>query len=566
MANSVGQTSFETRTDMYGAKRHTVSSALSTGLDPNTYATAVGDVKRAEAKDIKDKVDLNLKTIEKLTELKKNTATVRGFTESLSNYLGANTKTPNLWKEKFPTIVDGTGKDASGLVRVTATKESDIRNFTIEVLQMAKADTFQSTNTFSSKTTGLGFSGNLVIAGVTVPITDGSSGSTNMTLDDVATAVNNISLQTKVKMELISVDGTNYRWQLTALDKSKPIDLTGTPQSILDGLLIPKNPVDGTLPRITAKDSLILKANYNGQLITREGTNVISDIILNTTIEVYAENTGLLTSKIDFDRVTLLAGFDAFVSSYNDLRKFGRDQTAYEPDKKTPKEDTYLHKSNVLRDQLRDIQNVMNTWVQGIASTDINNIQSIGLGIGKATIGAGNQITSDLSGDIFPDAAKLDQLINSDKIQQVLAVVGNKTSSSNDYFRVFAIPNFMKNSALAGVPVTVNVQKVNGTVTATMAATINGTLTTVNAEYKEGGLINGPVGSAFEGFTIACKTDKIAALVDNGAGLSSTISATQGVLSRLEKTLENYIGFQTGGIDKEIERLEKENERNTVKA
>ncbi len=561
-----GASLIQQRTDAYGAKRYTISPKLdTTGMDPSEYAKSVGDVRRAEAKNYKDKVDDNLKHITKLQELKKHTTTVRNFSESLGNYLGANTKVPNLWKEKMPSIVSSSGEKADHLVHLTATKEANIRDFKIEILQMAKADSLQSTNAFASKTAGLGISGTLTIGGTNVTITDGTSGTVNMNLEDISNLVNS-TFSTKVRMDVFSLDGTTYGWQITALDLSKPVDLTGTSQTLLNGLFIPKDPLDATLARITSTDALTLKFKYNDQLMSRSGSNVISDLIPNVTLEIKGENTGALLSKIDYARQTVVDGFSEFVNAYNGLRAFSREQTAFEADKTTPKEGAHLHKSSILKRQLFDMENILSTWVEGLSSTNPNTIQGIGLSIGQSIIGGNQQITSDLSGDLFLDLIKLDQMIGGDKIHQVLAVVGNNVSSTNDYFRVFSIPDFMKNNAIAGVPVTVSLQKQNGTLKATLSATINTVMTNVDGEYKEGGLINGPKNTPFEGFTIACKTDKVSALIDNGPALSTTVTSTQGVLTRLEKTLDSYLAFQTGIVDQEIQRLEQENIKNNERS
>lgn len=571
MASSVSDpsSSIVKRTNEYGVTTRSVKQSLKTiDLDPSELARDVGDIKRDQAKEVKDKVDKRLETINALTELKKLSAEVKKTGESLSNYLGMDKDTPNLWKRKTATVYDALGKDASNLVRVTSDQGTPIRDFTFSVEQLAKSDSIRSTNVFATKDTPLGLVGNLNIR----------VGASNYTIDvggknlnDIANAVNGFSATTKIKMEIIQTTATGgFQWQLIHLDKSVPIDLSGTDVGLLDGLFIPKNPGDATQPKVSTVDSLALKATYNGQSIVRNGSNYIENLIPDAVIEIYGTTTGNLSCSVEQDRESAADGFAKFVEAYNKLQAFRREQTAFENDKKTPKENAHLHGVSVLGQQNYDIQRVLSTWVNTGSTTAAKTLGEIGLSIGKSStrMGSDGNITFDsqLDGDIIPDVKTLEKYLYSDKIAEVMAVVGNRVTNTNDYFRTYSIPNFMKNSTLSGVPITVSISKVNGVMTATMSANTATGVITMPAEYKAGGLVIGPKGSIFEGLSVGCATAQINALVDNGAPITTTLSATMGIFAALEKSIDDYIAYSTGKLDLEIKRLESLNEKDSQKA
>ncbi len=671
--NNLGtsQSLIQQRTDpLSGAKRFLVSTKLQDSkFDPNEYAKALGDIKREEARIIQDKIDDNLKKISKLRELKENTVSVSRFAKSLSNYLGPNTDTPNLWAQRYPTTFNTTGLDMSAQVRVTATNNANFQSFKINVIQMASSDQVLSTKTFANTTTGLSLLGNLVINGTTIPITDGSNGSINMSLLDISNAINLAFPNNTMQMNLFTVDGVNYTWQITTPSLSLPIDLTGTSQTILQGLGVPLNTSNNTLPAVTPLNNLLLNFTYNGLNITRSGTNIVSDLIPNVTIEVNAANTGPLTCTIDYDRLVLQTGFGEFVKAYNTLQKFARDQTAYEADKITPKEGACLHRSSVLKSEIFMLTGLLSAWVPGVSNTQPNNLSAIGLLVGGKSTGYMNL---DRTNDIYLDEPTLDQLINSDSITQVLTVVGNQVSSSNPYFRVFSAPDFVQDDTLSGVPITFSVQNANGTLVGTFSATVNGTTITAPATLLEGGLFQGPPivegtpispfnginiglkttqsystnsffsvsstpnfiqnstlsgvpvtlsvqnvngsfvgtlsatingslvtetattlangvfqgasGGNFNGLAIMLNTTEMNSLTVNGAPISTTITATaldginingttvsttvtatRGLLDRLQEMTDSYIDYQTGNIDIEIQNLEDKNYRDHEK-
>ncbi len=567
MAETQTASSVVTRTDQYGFKTRSVRQPLkTTDMDPGEYAKDIGDIKRDQAQEIQDKVDRNLKVIDALQQLKTLSSAVGKQAQTLSNYLGVNKDVSNVWKSRTASVYNTLGQNAEHLVRVTPGQNSPMRSFSFEVTQVATEDSMQSTSSFVDKSANLGLVGSLKFSvGVQTYTVDVGGKS----LSDIANAVNSISSETKVSMEILQTSsGGGYTWQLIHKDKTVPINLTGTDLAVLNGLFIPTNPLDATQPKITDIDTLRLKALYDGKPITRDGSNYVKDLVTDTVIEVYGVTAGAVDCQISQDTESVADAFAGFVKSYNDLRKFIRDQTAFESDKKTPKKDAYLHSVMVSKDEVFEVEKTLNKWVSGISGTAPRSMAAIGLPIGKSSSSVNSQgqmiVNSNLEGDIVPDVSVLEKLLYSDQLSQVLAVVGNQVTSTNSYFSVYSLPDFSKSSTLAGVPVTVNLWKEGGVIKASFSADTGNGVVTVNGDYSNG-LIKGAKGSIFEGFSVGCVSSCVNSLVDNGPVVSTQITATTGILSDLQNAIDRYVAYQTGKLDLEVKRLEDGNTKNQEK-
>ena len=159
-----------------------------------------------------------------------------------------------------------------------------------------------------------------------------------------------------------------------------------------------------------------------------------------------------------------------------------------------------------------------------------------------------------------------------------------RSYSTNSFFSVSSTPNFIQNSTLSGVPVTLSVQNVNGSFVGTLSATINGSLVTETATTLANGVFQGASGGNFNGLAIMLNTTEMNSLTVNGAPISTTITATaldginingttvsttvtatRGLLDRLQEMTDSYIDYQTGNIDIEIQNLEDKNYRDHEK-
>lgn len=594
MANTVGSSSASsTVTDMYGHKRYTMKQNMkSLDFDPAEYAKAMGDIKRDQAARLEEKyIEPNLKKMDALRELKANTTQTQTVAQSLSDNLNIIGKETNLWNQRYPTTINATGQDYSSTVRVTATASSPLQNFKINIQQRASSDVMPSTQSIPNGEAGLTISGTLVINGISVPITDGTGGSQNMSLLDIRDAVNRALGDSgeSVTMTLVSQDGVsptqNLLWQLSDSKLSRPIDLTGTDLTVLDGLFVPRDPQNAQAPRLTPQQSLDLLFSYNGLSLTRSGSNVISDLIVGTTIEVNGAQTGDLYCGIDRDRLIVQSGIANFVEQYNTLQKFISDQMAIDPKTRQPKDDAYLYNSSIVRSILGEFDGILSSSVT-LFDGRVRTLKDIGITVGGSLDTKNNQDivdTKGLSRALSLDADILNQVMNGDDIDIALALLGDMATSTHSAFTVFAIPSAMESYTIkSDTPITMTVERDNnGNIVGTFSAIIetkdaNGNVTSstpvsTTAILKDGYLFtspdqdpDNPQSTPFDGLRVGVLQDQLDAL-QNGQSISSTLRVSEGLLTRLSNVVSKYTDFHEGQIDQTVDSLEKTNEQFQLK-
>lgn len=555
-----------TQTDDLGQKRMLVTQTKASELDPLEFGDAVRKIKALRVDAITSVKEKNASRIAALQELKAHTQNVRNFTQNLSHYLGVDQSVPNAFKVKIADVRNSNGDDMSARLNITPNNDALAQSFSFEVSQMASCDNVRSTTTFANMDSGLGVSGTLVINGQNIAITDGSNGSLNMSLSDIAAAIKN-TVPT-LRMTMFSTNGSLFTFDLTSTQTATPINLTGTSANILQNLGIPTVLGDPTLPIVTNQADLTLHATYNGSPITRQ-SNTIDDLIPNTILQIKG-TTDALNCVIDQDSVAVELGLKDFVSSYNAFQDFVQKQTAQNDDY-SPVEDSHLYTSSTLRTEVNSIVSALNTWVSGIPDNQPKTLAELGIMFGDQ-----GMFTADSFEDLLKNANQsqklniqqdtLRQFLNSSGLSKALAVLGDMGTSSHSGFTVYKVDNLLKNPLVGGQPITLSVQKVNGVIQGTFSVTLKqnaqdpGTLITASATVGAGGLFSGPEGSIFENLVVGCGSKTLAQLVNNGANINTTIVETKGACSQLLHTLDVFLQ-KDGLLDQEINAIEHENLR-----
>jgi flagellar hook-associated protein 2 len=110
------------------------------------------------------------------------------------------------------TLTSSSSTEAEDLLAVTTDSDANVGNYTLEISSLAAARKLSS-RSFSSKTTALGYSGDIVINGKAVTI------STTDTLVDIQSKINNANSGTNatgVTASIVSYSSTDYRLILTS--------------------------------------------------------------------------------------------------------------------------------------------------------------------------------------------------------------------------------------------------------------------------------------------------------------------------------------------------------------
>jgi len=203
------------------------------------------------------------------------------------------------------------------VVTATAAQGMATGSFTIEITKLAKFDTFTSNN-FASYTETETKTGSLVIQkGTDEPVTI-TIDDTNNTLEGIKNAINYANAGFTASI-LNDGSGTPYRLMITSND-------SGT----ANALAITNNLTEGsgaslTLSETTPADDAALQ--INGIDIT-SSSNTVANAIEGMTFDLKAES-GTAVVKVDRDIDSIVAGFQDFVTKYNDAASYISSQSTY---------------------------------------------------------------------------------------------------------------------------------------------------------------------------------------------------------------------------------------------
>lgn len=276
---------------------------------------------------------------------------------SMTNFIDSINaiKTATLWNERSATISSGTS------VEVTAASNSDVQDFSLEVISLATKQIEQS-GSFSAETdlVGGGLAGqmNLNIDGTDYAI----DYTETTTLKELKDLINNVAGE-KVDATLLNVGAGDVRLVISSVNTGTTqdisiTDVTGTIDSRLKDYDITTNPTG--LNQLQAGGDASF--NFNGQAITRT-SNTVDDLITGLTITL--KEPGLSQVSVAQDRTSILEKFDSFVEKYNsainELNKMTKSSTESD-------ERGIFSSDSTIKSMKREIQDMMNSLGGGVGS------------------------------------------------------------------------------------------------------------------------------------------------------------------------------------------------------
>jgi len=254
---------------------------------------------------------------------------------------------------KNATLFDERSVEISGSsVAVTASANSDIQEFTLDVTQLATKQVEES-GSFTAKTDTIASDSgsiNLNIDGqdFTIDYTD------TMTLDDLKKSINKIAGD-KVNATIVQIGDGDFRLFLNSVD-------TGSNQNIIitdnDGNLSGTQLTDDMSDVQTGVDA---EFTFNGQAITRHSNNV-TDLI--TGYDITLKELGSSNVDVAQNRDEIMKKIDSFVSKYN---------SAIDELSKMTKSSTEAKERGIFSDS---------STIRGMKSTIENMIESVGGSVG----------------------------------------------------------------------------------------------------------------------------------------------------------------------------------------
>ncbi|WP_430473469.1 flagellar filament capping protein FliD [Thalassospira lucentensis] len=473
---------------------------------------AVADTVEAEV----DEVELEIAAFEDLQTLLE---TLEDAAEALTAQTELESSRDDVWVSKSAYLSSSDANtDASDVVGVLIEDTAATGSYTLEITQLATAHKLGG-DVYEDSTAELGLTGTLnLLAGddytaVDVEVT------ADMSLDDVADAINDQSETSGVKASVLQISDDEYMLVLSAVDTGQEItfDTDGADTTLAQSLGF----VDGTgaySNELVTADQAIF--SIDGVEVTRS-SNTVDDVIDGVTLYLYAEEAGTeITLEVEEDASTAYSAIEAFVDAYNELRSFIITNQAYEAGEGAD-EDAVLFGDSLL-------SSVSSTVYSALSfSTDGDTYSSL------ASIG----ITLDDSNYLVIDEEVLEEALvsNFDNVANLFSYSGD--TDSDDLL----------------------VSKADGSYTGTFTVDIvtdadgNITLASVGGDSSVFTITDnklvGAVGSDYEGVTL---------FFGGETSQSVEVTISSGLAYDLNNALDRYTDSSDGLIATRLERLEEQ--------
>lgn len=493
----------------------TYISSTASGLDTDALIEAAVEQKTARADTIDAKITANEAKISAYETLQGLLSDISDALSDLASpdysALGAS----NAFDEKAAYLTASDGSDATDVLAVSADDSAVAASYTIEVEQLAKA--MKVAASAQDKTAALGLEGVFSIgtgeASAEIEVTS------DMTLEDIAEAIEAVSDDTGVSATLIQVSSGSYQMVLSAADTNTEIVAsTVSGDDVLAGIGL--TDADGAFATVlqAAQPAII---TIDGVQVTSD-TNELTDVVDGLSISLLqtTDEGSTITLDIEPNYETVKTAITDFITAYNALRDFVTTQQTVSSDGEVA-DDAVLFADTLLRSLTRTLSSIL-TSTSASAAGDFDHLSDLGV-----TFDSGNYL--ELTDETALDDALLSNLADLESFFETsfeasdsgLKLLKNETTRSFDFTLEVTVDD-------------------DGTIT---GATVDGQdgLFTV-----EGSRIVGVEGTIYEGLSFALTAT---------ADTSIDIAITQGFANQIVNLLDAYADTSSGLIQSQIDNL-----------
>ncbi|HBS24941.1 flagellar filament capping protein FliD, partial [Thalassospira sp.] len=509
----------------------TVNSSTSSSYVSSSYVSGLTDLNTAElvedaynakmevADTIETEVDeleLEIAAFEDLQDLLE---ALEDAAEALTASAELDSLRDDVWVGKSAYLSSSDANTtASDVLGVLVDDEAAVGSYTIEIKQMATAHKLGG-DTYADASSAAGLSGTLnLVAGDDYTATDIEI-SDDMSLDDIADAINDQSSATGVRASVLQVSDDEYMLVLSAIDTGQEItfDTDGADTTLAASLGF-VNDDGGYANELVAADQAIF--SVDGVEVTRS-SNTVDDVIDGVTLYLYAEEEGTeITLEIDEDASSVYDAIEAFVDAYNELRSFVITNQSYEAGQGAD-EDAVLFGDSLLSSVVSSVYDALSFKED---SDTYATLSSIG-------------ITFDESNYLVIDTETLEDALvsNFDDIADLFSL---SIDTGSDNLLVSEADGSYTGTFTIDIEV-----DVDGNMT---SASVGGdsSLFTIS-----GNKIIGVAGSAFEGVELYFGGD---------SSESVDVTISSGLANEMVTALDKYTNSSDGLISARIERLEEQ--------
>lgn len=400
--------STSTSTSSYTSSTSSTSASSST-VDWDGLVEAMVQVKLDKADAIDTKITENETKISAYQELQTLLQDVTTAAQALSQPSGTSNADLDVFAERAGYLTANGDVSASSVVSVDVEAGTQTGTYDLVINQVAKAQKVSS-GSVESKTDDLDYTGVFSIGA-----SDGESVdidvTSDMSLADLADAINAESETSGVQATLIQISDSEFQLVLTTTETGKTIATSSTSG---DDILTEIGVTDSSgnfADEIQASQKAII--TLDGVEITRD-SNDISDVIDGVTFHIYSatpEDTSV-SVQVAENLTNIKTAIEDFVTAYNALRDFVETHSATANDG-TAESTAVLFGDATLRAVSTLLEQDLSTIVDG------NTLGAIGV-----TFDSGNKLEI--------DETTLDSALNNNLDDIVSLFAFNMTSSSSD--------------------------------------------------------------------------------------------------------------------------------------
>jgi flagellar hook-associated protein 2 len=490
-----------------GTSSVSVVTSASTSLDTETLINNAVNQKLAAA----DAIELKITDVEAQVaayqELEELLLALSTAADDLRNPAGSSES--DAFDDRAVSLTASGGATATDVMGASVEAGAQTGTYEIVVVQVAQSHKI-ATDSVASNSTDLGLEGSFSLSagdGTAVTIDVG----TDMSLAEIAAAVNAQSATSGVSASILKIDNSSYILVLTAADTNAEISLEDTDGSVLEslGLLTASGEIGNELQ---AAQPAIL--TVDGIEVTRS-TNEIDDLIEGVTLYLYSgDEDTTLTLDIGADLTGISNAITAFVDAYNAVRDFILTQQETGADGGASEEAVLFGDSLV-----REISLALSSLLTTSTDEDVTQLSTIG-------------ITMDVNNYLVIDSTALADALAGDLDAVSDLFRFNAVTSSGD----LAVIDSGTGDAAGDFTIDITVDG-DGNIT---AASIDGdtSLFTVS-----GNRFTGNEGTAFAGMTLVYIGTESA---------SVDLSLGRGLGQRLADVLDEYVGSYAGDTESRL--------------
>ncbi|WP_337996895.1 flagellar filament capping protein FliD [Oleispirillum naphthae] len=501
-------------------------STIVTGASGTTYITGTGssdfdyaslieeayEVKMANAYLIDDQIDVLESEVSGYEEMLSDLTDLSDAAETLSAAAD-----DSVFAQRSAYLSSSSISDPGEVIGTTVTEEAELGVYTIEVKSLATAHKVAS-DAVTDKTAALGYEGTLTLSEDSGAAT-GIVIASDMSLADIAEAINDVSGESGVTATLIKSSDSGYTLVLTSADTGQSIAATDTSGSVLQDLGIIDSSGDFADELQAAG---LAELTIDGVTVT-SSSNDIEDVLPGVSISLYDDTAGsTITLEVGQDLDSVYEAIEALVDAYNTYRSFAL--INQETDSDGAVDDAVLFGDSLLRSANSALYALLGSSVE----VDGETYMLSDMGITYA---------DDNTLEIDEDALEEFLIQHADVAE---AFFQQSTSVSDSDLYVGDIAGDMEAGAYT-VEITVDA---DGNVA---GATIDGVALEVSDQT-----LKGVEGTAYEGLRLVYTGGG-----DNaGTTDSITLTVEAGLADQMVATLESYVDEDDGRIRNRIDSLE----------